>query len=196
MKDAVAPIPSEDELFCRYRDGGDEDAFIELYLRTEAWVFRLCHRILADSDDARDAMQAAWETVLKRRFGFDPKRGKFANMLYTIVKNEALKKLAAKKRFTVLDEDSDVFSQPAVRPSQDGIPADILDGLKRLPQRDQDLIFLHYFAGFSIHDISERFGYHESAIKTWLFRARKVLKPILAPLTTALAWIILNILLT
>lgn len=56
---------------------------------------------------------------------------------------------------------------------------EIWEALKKLPQKDIDVIHLFYFEGYSIKEISRILHGTETAIKTRLFRARKRLQTIL-----------------
>lgn len=48
--------------------------------------------------------------------------------------------------------------------------------LKKLPKKYRLVIHLYYYEQYSVRDISTILGQKESTIRTWLTRARKLLK--------------------
>lgn len=51
-----------------------------------------------------------------------------------------------------------------------------LDAVLRLPDKYRDVIYLHYYEGYSAVEIAKMLGKRENTIYTWLARARAKLK--------------------
>lgn len=53
---------------------------------------------------------------------------------------------------------------------------DTLDAVLRLPQKYRTVIHMHYYMGYSVDEISSILKSKPSTVKSWLHRARKMLK--------------------
>lgn len=53
---------------------------------------------------------------------------------------------------------------------------DVLDAVLRLPSKESTIIYLHYYCGYSVEELSRILGCTSGAAKTRLFRARARLK--------------------
>lgn len=52
----------------------------------------------------------------------------------------------------------------------------VYDAVCKLPQNYRTIIYLMYYEGYKINEISEMMRVKEGTIKTWAFRARQILK--------------------
>jgi len=66
---------------------GDEQAFIELYRRRQAGLYRFALRMAGSPDAAEDAVQETFLVLLRRTAGYDPARGSVSAFLYGIARN-------------------------------------------------------------------------------------------------------------
>jgi RNA polymerase sigma-70 factor, ECF subfamily len=78
----------DEELLARHLDG-DRDAFTELVTRHERRVYGICLRVLGNQDDAADATQEAFLSVLRRAASFQGGAA-FSTWLYRVAVNAAL----------------------------------------------------------------------------------------------------------
>ena len=53
---------------------------------------------------------------------------------------------------------------------------DVYEEVKKLPQDYQTVIYLYYYEGYKVSEISKIISKREGTIKTWLSRARDILK--------------------
>ena len=53
---------------------------------------------------------------------------------------------------------------------------DLIYEVLKLPQNYKTVIYLHYYQGYKISEISKLMDKNESTIKTWMSRARKILE--------------------
>lgn len=56
---------------------------------------------------------------------------------------------------------------------------EVLDAVRRLPPKYRDVIYLHYYEGYTAGEIAAILRKRENTIYTWLSRARIQLKPML-----------------
>lgn len=54
--------------------------------------------------------------------------------------------------------------------------SNVYDEVKKLPSDYQTVIYLFYYEGYKVNEISKMIGKKEGTIKTWLSRAREILK--------------------
>ncbi len=180
MNQHPSPLPVEDQLFLRYRDHGDDRAFTELFLRIEPWILRVLSAYLTDPADARDALQAAWESMLATKQRFDPSRGCFRSLFCTIAVNAALQMLKKGKRSVPLPTNEDGSPRDIPQSTPPDLHLHISEALSHLPARFREVIDLHYFAGFEVKEIADHLHIPEGTVKTWLTRGRARLGRLLA----------------
>ncbi len=143
---------SDESLFERFRDKGDENALRTLIERHWPSVFRLAHAIVRDAQHAEDAAQEALVRIVQAaRTGrrLDP----FAGWLRSVTVNEARMSLRSRKRRERREE-----AAPA-RQAGDLDPAakvreytESLDELHRVP------LVLHYGQGLTHREVGEALG--------------------------------------
>jgi RNA polymerase sigma-70 factor (ECF subfamily) len=96
----VSRSERDDELVSRYL-GGDTEALSSLLRRHESRVYRVCLRILGSPDDAADATQDAFVSVVRR---IDQFRGDaaFTTWLHRIAVNACYDQLRVRRRQATL----------------------------------------------------------------------------------------------
>ena len=52
----------------------------------------------------------------------------------------------------------------------------VLEEVKRLPEDYQTVIYLYYYEGYKVNEIAKMISKKEGTVKTWLYRAREILK--------------------
>ena len=52
----------------------------------------------------------------------------------------------------------------------------LISEVLKLPQNYKTVVYLHYYQGYKISEISKLLDKNESTIKTWMSRARKILE--------------------
>src|SRR5262249_15864188 len=78
------------ELLERFLSRREEHAFACLVERHGAMVFRVCRRVVSNTHEAEDALQATF-LVLVRRAGFIRRKSSLASWLYGVAERIALK---------------------------------------------------------------------------------------------------------
>lgn len=92
-----APTPSDEELVCRLRSGGDARALETLVFRYEHELFGYLHRFLHDTDLAADAFQATFLRIHAKNGTFAEGK-RFRPWLYAIATRQAIDILRRERR--------------------------------------------------------------------------------------------------
>jgi len=171
---------TERELIRRARQG-DADAFGRLVVRYQQKVFNIAYRLTGDWQEARDVAQEAFVKTYRALDRFDPQRP-FAPWLCKIAANTALNWI--KKRRPMELEHKALLTDPAPGPEARVIAAEksarLRAAIVALPPNYRAAIELRHFQGLSYREMSEALGAPLSSVKSWLFRARRKLRRMLA----------------
>ena len=98
MTDNIAQS-SDEELLVRMADG-DEQAFVELYHRRQAGVYRFAMQMSGSASVAEDVTQEVFMALIKDSSGYSAEKGKLAGYLYGMARNHVLRRLE-RERFTI-----------------------------------------------------------------------------------------------
>lgn len=147
----------------------------ELYTAYNRQAFSLALKMLGDREAAEDLVQEAFVKVWQRSESYDPKRGRFATWMLTIVHNLCIDQLRKKRlKATSLDQDEtqDWFSYI---PDQRSGPEEevwsklrretIRRNMQRLSVEQRELIELAFFAGYSHTQIAAQTGRSLGTVK-------------------------------
>jgi RNA polymerase sigma-70 factor, ECF subfamily len=165
---------------------GNQVAFELLMDLHRSSLEALSMRMLRNRDDASDAVQ---ETSLKAFRGirtFDPRRP-IKPWLCRICANCCVDIVRTRKRggesldaheYMLEDESAslenhaeDQFEEQAVR-----------QAVRKLPKKYQEIVVMRHFRDMDVNEIAEALNKPEGTVKSWLFRARALLKAELQPL--------------
>src|ERR1700686_60060 len=106
-----APLETDDELLLRL-ERGDEEAFLTLYRRRQAGLFRFALHMSGSMPVAEDVTQEVFLALLRESCGFDPERGTLSGYLFGIARKLILRHLERGRSNVPLDTDSDDGAQP------------------------------------------------------------------------------------
>jgi len=168
-------------------ESGDETAFAELVRRYRGPVFRLAASILGQAC-VSEAEDVAQDVMLRVHHAMPSYRGeaRFGSWVYRIAFNQALNvKARARQRMPHVGTEA-----LAARSSADRDPHDQLLAARRvqavrecideLPEVYQSALRLHYWLGASLAEIADLFDAPENTVKSYLHRARRLLRAMLA----------------
>ena len=162
--------------------GGDKAAFSELVEKYQKPVFSVCYRMLGTPTAAEDAAQEAFIRAYQALDRYDPNRS-FATWILSIASNYSIDQLR-KKKVTILSMDSEKhawLAPPDPGPSPEKVALDkeknalVQAILADLAETDRAAVILQYWHDYSYEEIAETLDLSSSAVKSRLFRARKLM---------------------
>jgi RNA polymerase sigma factor (sigma-70 family) len=150
---------------------------IEGVYRERAVQFeRVAAAILRDREAARDVVQDAFATVVRKRGGFT-RRGSVDAWIWRAVVNTALNRLKTDRRRAEgrLAQHTLIDDQHLDGPSEAGILAE----LARLPERQRLVVFLRYYADLDYSAIGVALGISSGTVASTLNSAHSALRRLL-----------------
>ena len=169
----------EDAALMRRIADGDEHALGMLYDRWSPLVFSLCVHILAEDDEAEEAVEETFWQAWRQAAQYDAARGGVSTWLTMIARSRALDRLRARRRrqeeaMSDLSETKRAAVDATARRGDDPARgAEIAErrllvrqALLALPPEQREVLELAYFRGLSQSEIAERTGQPLGTIKT------------------------------
>lgn len=172
---------SDSQLVARAQ-GGDQDAFAELFHRYSDRVFRLALSILGQAF-AAEAEDVAQEVFLKAHRALASFRGEaeFGSWIYRITFNQAVN-LKARARYrrphlddTVLSHATSAEPGPHSLLERAEVDQSLTECIQTLPEVYQSALRLYYWLGASVAEVAALLDVPENTAKSYLHRARQLL---------------------
>lgn len=161
---------------------GDKESFSLLVEKYQKPVFSVCYRMLGTPTAAEDAAQEAFIRAYLALDRYDPERS-FATWILSIASNYSIDQLR-KKKVIILSMDSEKhawLAPPDPGPSPEKVALDkeknalVQAILADLTETDRAAVILQYWHDYSYEEIAETLDLSSSAVKSRLFRARKLM---------------------
>ena len=174
---------SDEELLTRFFQRKEDAAFVALVERHGSLVYRVCRRVLRDTNDADDAFQATF-MVLVRKGATLKQPGRLAAWLYGVANRTARKikvRAAVRTRFEregrQMPNKSDTPSKShADDLTLNEVRAIVDEEIGRLPEKYALPLTLCYLEGQTNAQAAKQLGCPEGSISRRLSRARELLK--------------------
>jgi RNA polymerase sigma-70 factor (ECF subfamily) len=178
----VAHLETDDELLLRIQSG-DEQAFVELYRRRQAALYRFALHMSGSMPVAEDVTQEVFLALLREGCGFDPERGTLSGYLYGIARKLVLRHLERGRSDVALETDGDdsALAELAVidDPMVDLTRREGIDALRRavqaLPRRYREVVVLCDLEEVDYADAAVALGCPIGTVRSRLHRARGLL---------------------
>lgn len=132
-------------------------------------IYRVAYTYMKNSYDSEDAAQEAFIRLARCAHSFQDDRDLKAWMVVTV--SNICKDMLRRRHRQELNLDD----YPELPAPQDEKHA-LLRALLALPDKFKSAIYLYYFEGYSVKEIARTMGQTEGTVKSWLHRARKLLK--------------------
>jgi RNA polymerase sigma-70 factor (ECF subfamily) len=161
---------------------GDKEAFSNLVEKYQRPVYSVCYRMLGTPTAAEDAAQEAFIRAYQALDRYDPERS-FATWLLSIASNYSIDQLR-KKKVTILSMDSEKHAwlappDPGPSPEKTALEKEkqalVQSMLSELTETDRAAVILQFWHDYSYEEIAETLQLSTSAVKSRLFRARRLL---------------------
>jgi RNA polymerase sigma-70 factor (ECF subfamily) len=161
---------------------GDQTAFGHLVRAYERPVYNLTYRMLGNAVEAEDAAQETFLRAYSKLATYQPER-KFVNWLLSIASHHCIDRLRRRSRAPQLSLDGPLPPQWTVsdtpRPdqvvNQNQQREQVREVLETLPPDYRATVVLRYWYGLSYREIATAMKTTESAIKSRLHRARRMM---------------------
>ena len=160
---------------------GDEEAYVELYLRRQAEVYTFCLRLATgDRDFASDLFQETFIKVYRKAHTFHEGTN-VLGWLYTIVRTTYLNH-KRRRSLVGLDESheniqsNDRSLSPEFGEEQATLKERVERAIFGLPIEIREPFILREFDGFSYQEISERLNITLGAVRQRIYRAKQVMR--------------------
>lgn len=162
---------------------GDKESFGKLIEAYQGPVYNLAYRMLNNAREAEEAAQEAFIRVYTRLDSYKPER-KFSTWVLSITSNYCID-LIRKRRAILLSIDEPLPSHPSLMSEKEDSPESqtvnteqqelVQEMLQELPDEYRQAVVLRYWYEHSYEEIAEIMQTSVSAIKSRLFRARRLL---------------------
>ncbi|MDO4565265.1 MAG: RNA polymerase sigma factor [Clostridia bacterium] len=134
-------------------------------------VYRLALVRTRNQADAEDVLQDVFFRCVRKQPSFTDREHQKAWLIKVTINCSKNTIGSAFRRHTVSDEA--LLNRADETPLSD---SGVYDEVMKLPERYRTAIHLHYYEGYSVSEIARMMNANESTVKSWLFRARGLLK--------------------
>lgn len=160
-------------MFCRlFNKDPSRERFTQLYKANHRQMYRFAVQILGPGPRAEDAVHDAFVKLIRH---FDQLRDtpedRLSGWLAVVVKNAALDILRREQRETELEAGD---WEPAVPADEGGFHA-LVALIRSLPEDYRRVLELRFVTEWSLAEIAQELDLTEGAVKTRIFRGRKLL---------------------
>lgn len=179
-------IEPTDEGLLAQITAGSEDAFVQLYRRKQACIYRFALHMSGNPAVAEDVTQEVFMAIIRNAARFDPARGSAGGFLFGIARNHLRKRWEQEQRFVGFDGDPDELAPGASssgngtgRQSDDRYDEEAMLRLKRaiatLPGNYREALVLCDLQEMSYEQAAAALECPVGTVRSRLHRARALL---------------------
>jgi RNA polymerase sigma-70 factor (ECF subfamily) len=173
---------TDDELLVRLRKG-DEEAFVTLYRKRQAAIYRFALHMSGSLTVAEDVTQEVFLALLRQECGFDPERGTLSGYLFGIARKLVLRNSERGRSNVALENDLDDGTLPELAVNDDPLleltHREGIESLRRavqaLPRRYREVVVLCDLEEVDYADAAVALGCPIGTVRSRLHRARGLL---------------------
>jgi RNA polymerase sigma-70 factor (ECF subfamily) len=162
--------------------GGDVDAFAELYARHSARIFSLAARMAGSPETGEDLLQEVFLQAYRKIGGFKGDAA-IGTWLYRLALNHCLdfvrSRQARMEKATGAIEDDGRSPALAARRDTPIARMDLERAIRQLPAGCREVFVLHDVEGYEHKEIAAMLGIAEGTSKSQVFKARMKLRALL-----------------
>ncbi len=151
-----------------------DDCFEEVMEKYADMIYRIAYANVRVKADAEDVFQEVWCRYYQKNKTFESELHRRNWLINVTLK--CCKKIYSSARYkrTVLTDDMSLLKERL--PERD---FEIYDAVIGLPERYRIPIYLYYYEGFSVNEISEMMKINASTVRSQMKRGREQLKEIM-----------------
>jgi RNA polymerase sigma-70 factor, ECF subfamily len=176
----IASINDEDLL--RRSATGDEEAFIALYRRRQAGIYRFALHMSGSPAIAEEVTQEVFLAIIREGRRFDMNRGSAASYLFGVARNQVLKHLQRDRAYVAIDEhDGSTDELPCGTPGPlaDLTRAEAIEAVRQavlsLPAGYREIVILCDLEEMSYADAALALNVPVGTVRSRLSRGRALL---------------------
>lgn len=147
----------------------------ECYEKYADTVYRVAYLYMKNMDDAEDIMQSVFEKYIDTDTEFQNENHLKA-WLITVTKNNCLNNIRNVWKSRRDDWEQTIADYTSAHTDTYNLDNAMFTEIKKLKRHYQVTLYLFYYEGYPIKDISSIMKKPESTIQTWLSAARRQLK--------------------
>ena len=136
-----------------------------LYLEYHDKVFRLIMGKVNNEVVAQDLTSDVFVKVCSKLDTFDGNKASVSTWIYRIAQNTVIDYYRTRKVYAEVPEEIPYEGEIDDDLLNDEMLTELAEALKQLPERDRDLIILHYYRGMTLKEAAERIGMSYSNAK-------------------------------
>ena len=146
----------------------------EIYRRNCDMVYRVCLLQLKHEQDALDAVSETFVRLFQKKPDFADTEHEKAWLLRTAINYcKDVQKSFWKRKRNAYDAAAEQMLQSVQTPSED---REVLRAIWKLPPAHAELLYLHYYEGYSIEEIAVIMHKNASTLRSRLSRAKELLR--------------------
>lgn len=172
---------SESELILLAKRGSKE-AFDRLVKRCTPGLLSFAKRFLRNPEEAADAVQVTWVKAHRSLGEFDTSRP-FRPWLYRICANvctDIARRAHKEEHFDDVSYKIESLNHLEEDIEANEVKKTIFRAIRKLPKKYRRIFALRHYGQMEVGEIAQKVGAPEGTIKSWLFRARALLRKELA----------------
>lgn len=162
---------------------GERKAMERIVDETSGYVYYYCLALLCSEDEANDAVQEIYLTLLKKLDTLENPKA-FLGWLKTVTSNHCKNRLARNKNYSSLDdevifeseEETDIQLIPQKQIEAHELRNAVVTAVKNLPVFQRECVMMYYYNEMSVSQIAEVLEIKEGTVKSRLYNARKSIK--------------------
>ena len=140
---------------------GDKDEYAVLMERYHNELFVYIYNLVAQVETTEDLLQDIFLKIFKKLNKYDDTKASFRTWMYRIAHNEAVNHLRSSQvrhqttrieKIDFINDDEDIESDLVKEEKMNQI---LMAIEKRLKKKHKNIMYLHYFSGLSVKEISE-----------------------------------------
>jgi RNA polymerase sigma-70 factor (ECF subfamily) len=173
---------TDEELLMRMRSG-DEEAFVSLYRRRQAAIYRFALHMGNSMPLAEDVTQEVFLALIREECGYDPERGTLSGYLFGIARKLVLRHMERGRADVALETEAEDAALPELAGKADPL-ADLthregIETLRRavlaLPRRYREVVVLCDLEEVDYAEAAGVLGCPIGTVRSRLHRARALL---------------------